>query len=208
MILVNEVHHLDEAKVGSILAKFYVRDAPRGSAAAAYTWEETGFYKTFKRAGPCPCHDCLAPAVFTACPWEPSHSSYMPFLHVAAFSPTLLPGVAFKALSETGGSGATAQMKMYSAAAIGLWIAAFTAMCATGSAWLALLAGILLQALFGVGHNFFHQRNTWWRYAWDMTIFRHHEWRISHALSHHLYPVGRGALCPRTCRSRYSLLPR
>ena len=39
--------------------------------------------------------------------------------------------------------------------------------------------------MFGVGHNYFHQRNHPFRYAMDLTFAGHHQWRISHAISHH-----------------------
>lgn len=53
----------------------------------------------------------------------------------------------------------------------------------------ALALSICLFIMMGVGHNFMHQRDVIWRYAFDVTAFGHREWRVSHVLSHHLFPV-------------------
>jgi hypothetical protein len=45
-----------------------------------------------------------------------------------------------------------------------------------------------LHALMGVGHNFFHQRDSPWMYCFDLTLFSSYHWRITHAMSHHTYP--------------------
>lgn len=46
-----ETHHLGDAKMQPLLTKYYVRDADpvRAKRVQAYTFEEDGFYKTFKR---------------------------------------------------------------------------------------------------------------------------------------------------------------
>lgn len=93
------------------------------------------------------------------------------------------------ALKPEGGWGPTLQMHLLCALAVTLWAAAFALLCWHPSAAAAVLAGLALYPLFGVGHNFFHQRDGLpWRYAWDLTLFSSHQWRIMHALSHHLYP--------------------
>jgi cytochrome b involved in lipid metabolism len=43
-----EVHHLNVAKVDSVLKPMYVRDADP-SYVGRYSWDESGFYKTLKR---------------------------------------------------------------------------------------------------------------------------------------------------------------
>ena len=40
----------------------------------------------------------------------------------------------------------------------------------------------------GTGHNFFHQRNNWRAHYFDLSLFSTRYWRVSHALSHHLFP--------------------
>lgn len=37
-------------------------------------------------------------------------------------------------------------------------------------------------------HNFFHRRDNFRMLYFNLTFFNYKEWRISHAMSHHLYP--------------------
>ncbi|KAB7500082.1 hypothetical protein Anas_00797 [Armadillidium nasatum] len=52
----------------------------------------------------------------------------------------------------------------------------------------AIIAGIFLNFMVNVAHNFFHQRDNWRMLIFDLTLNSSREWRISHALSHHNYP--------------------
>lgn len=36
-------------------------------------------------------------------------------------------------------------------------------------------------------HNFFHQRDNWRMYYYDLSLHSSYEWRVTHALSHHLH---------------------
>ena len=38
-----------------------------------------------------------------------------------------------------------------------------------------------------IAHNFFHQKDSWRRFYFDVSCFSSSDWRISHALSHHIY---------------------
>ncbi|XP_054290732.1 cytochrome b5-related protein-like isoform X2 [Macrosteles quadrilineatus] len=53
---------------------------------------------------------------------------------------------------------------------------------------LGFVAGMLLTMTTICSHNFFHQRDSWRMYLFNMSLFTVRHWRISHALSHHLYP--------------------
>jgi len=70
-----------------------------------------------------------------------------------------------------------------------LWLSAFIASGLSPSFNVALaasvVAGILLHTMFAIGHDFFHQRDSWWRFGVDLTAHSSYEWRISHDLSHH-----------------------
>ena len=73
------------------------------------------------------------------------------------------------------------------------WAGCLAGMCACDGwrAWAcAVGAGLLLHALMGVGHNFFHQADSvgLWRHCFDLSLFSSHAWRITHAISHHLHP--------------------
>ncbi|XP_065332153.1 cytochrome b5-related protein-like [Cloeon dipterum] len=53
---------------------------------------------------------------------------------------------------------------------------------------LAAFAGVLLCMLTVASHNFFHLRENWRRYYFDLSLMSSSDWRVSHGLSHHLYP--------------------
>ena len=37
-------------------------------------------------------------------------------------------------------------------------------------------------------HNFFHQKDNWRMYIFDLMVLSSKGWRISHAMSHHVFP--------------------
>ncbi|XP_054741864.1 cytochrome b5-related protein [Anastrepha obliqua] len=50
------------------------------------------------------------------------------------------------------------------------------------------LAGTALCWTTIVAHNYFHRRDNWRMYTFNLSMFNFCSWRISHALSHHIYP--------------------
>ncbi|XP_022228126.2 LOW QUALITY PROTEIN: cytochrome b5-related protein [Drosophila obscura] len=50
------------------------------------------------------------------------------------------------------------------------------------------LAGLALCWLANAAHNYFHQRDNWRMYTFNLTLLSFRNWRVSHALSHHVYP--------------------
>lgn len=59
------------------------------------------------------------------------------------------------------------------------------------SGWLCILTifatGCLLSCVAISAHNFFHQKDNWRMYSFDLTLNSSHEWRISHVYSHHAF---------------------
>jgi len=53
--------------------------------------------------------------------------------------------------------------------------------------YLALLSGVFLLWMLVIAHNYFHQKDNWRMYCFNLTLLNYREWRISHAMSHHLY---------------------
>ncbi|KAK9739690.1 Fatty acid desaturase [Popillia japonica] len=49
------------------------------------------------------------------------------------------------------------------------------------------LSGLFLTMTCIAAHNFFHQRDNFRMYYFDFTMMSSRNWRISHALSHHIY---------------------
>ena len=89
---------------------------------------------------------------------------------------------------STVGSGPSLAMRALCGLALATWLLAFVLTCASGSFVCAGFTGYLVFVLMGVGHNFFHQRDSLWRFCFDVSCFSSSDWRISHALSHHMYP--------------------
>ncbi|XP_065218352.1 cytochrome b5-related protein-like isoform X2 [Planococcus citri] len=52
----------------------------------------------------------------------------------------------------------------------------------------AALAGVMFGFVINCGHNFVHMKDMWRNYYYYFTGFSVRDWRISHCLSHHLYP--------------------
>lgn len=51
-----------------------------------------------------------------------------------------------------------------------------------------LIAGLFLAWTTIIGHNYFHMRDNFRMYYFDVVALSSKEWRISHVLSHHTYP--------------------
>ncbi|CAL8110466.1 unnamed protein product [Orchesella dallaii] len=64
-------------------------------------------------------------------------------------------------------------------AVLGVWL---------NSMILQIAAGTVLGMLTVGAHNFFHKKDNWRIYYYDLSSLSSYEWRISHAFSHHLFP--------------------
>uniref|UniRef100_A0A1B6H6A9 Cytochrome b5 heme-binding domain-containing protein n=2 Tax=Homalodisca liturata TaxID=320908 RepID=A0A1B6H6A9_9HEMI len=53
---------------------------------------------------------------------------------------------------------------------------------------LGAVAGLLLTLTANCAHNFFHMRDNWRMFLFNLSLFTVRQWRITHALSHHLFP--------------------
>lgn len=53
------------------------------------------------------------------------------------------------------------------------------------------VAGLLMMWLVIGGHNYIHRRDNYRMYYFNIGFFSFREWRVSHALSHHLFPNSR-----------------
>lgn len=57
----------------------------------------------------------------------------------------------------------------------------------TESYLVAVLAGAALMLNINCSHNFYHKKDNWRMYCWDLGLLSSYEWRITHAISHHGY---------------------
>lgn len=152
-----EAYHLDGPRVEAVLAKYYVRDVQNG---------------------------------------EFKHGDRYSFADDGFFR-TLRRRVLEK-LTTTAGRGsstrtataATPSMKIACALAVAQAGVLHAMARISGSFLATALAGAALCGCWGVGHNFMHQAQSkagLWPYAMDLTGIAHvADWRISHALAHHL----------------------
>jgi fatty acid desaturase len=84
---------------------------------------------------------------------------------------------------------ASLKTKLYSYIILLIYIFSFLASSYYKSYFFALIAGMLIFALIGIGHNFFHQRNPGlFQYFFDISLFSSKDWIITHVLSHHFFP--------------------
>lgn len=54
--------------------------------------------------------------------------------------------------------------------------------------YLTIFAGICMCYTIIAAHNFFHRRDNIRMYYFNLAFLNYKEWRLSHAMSHHLYP--------------------
>lgn len=51
-----------------------------------------------------------------------------------------------------------------------------------------IISGVLMCYTIIAAHNFFHRRDNIRMYYFNLSFYNFREWRISHSMSHHLYP--------------------
>ncbi|XP_058823711.1 cytochrome b5-related protein-like [Topomyia yanbarensis] len=72
-----------------------------------------------------------------------------------------------------------------------LLVASFTLAFAAvklNSFLLAAVCGLFLAWTLICAHNFFHRKDNWRMLIFNVSFFSYREWRISHVISHHLFP--------------------
>jgi len=57
----------------------------------------------------------------------------------------------------------------------------------TGWFSLMFVSGLVLGMCTSAAHNFFHQKDNFRRYYWDISTMNSTDWRITHMLSHHVF---------------------
>ena len=88
-----------------------------------------------------------------------------------------------------GARGPTTEMRVLVWLLLCAWLLSLAWCCQNGAGIVpAVVAGVFLNSLMGVGHSFMHTVPSWWRYLMDLSLFSSQEWMISHCISHHHYP--------------------
>ena len=57
----------------------------------------------------------------------------------------------------------------------------------TESYLIAALTGVVLLLNMNCSHNYYHKKDNWRMYCFDLSLLSSYEWRITHAISHHTY---------------------
>ena len=72
---------------------------------------------------------------------------------------------------------------------LSLWLITFLMAGVFSSYLVAMLAGFCLIGVFGLGHNFIHQKENWLKHCVFLASgATATDYRIMHCLSHHIYP--------------------
>ncbi|KAK3852491.1 hypothetical protein Pcinc_040928 [Petrolisthes cinctipes] len=137
-----ECYHISDTPQ-TLLKRYYVKDitTPRNSP---YTFNNDGFYKTFKRK--------------------------------------------VKPILKEIGRGPTHTMLLLQDGLALTYVLLTLAATLTESYTIAVLAGLVLSLTMIGAHNFFHQRDNLRMYYFDLSLLSSYDWRITHGISHHIYP--------------------
>ncbi|EWM27249.1 cytochrome b5-related protein [Nannochloropsis gaditana] len=181
-----ESHHVDDAKTRAVLGQFYVRDCPNTPPPASALRQPL----LSPEASVAPQSNKGADG---SSPVE-ADFSFLDSGFYRSFKRRALGALRTaeensKNKSKRGARGPTMEMRALTWALLLAWLSALVWCCSARSGSVpAVVAGILLNALAGIGHNGMHTAPTWWRWLLDLSLFSSHEWTISHCLSHHHYP--------------------
>jgi hypothetical protein len=156
-----ESSHPNIAKASSFLEKYYVAEAKTVRNTRTFTFHKNDFYDTL-RSRVLPILDRYG----RSATWQ------MTCLHdglLLAYLLSVLMLCAAPSVIQT-------RVLHHDIS----WVGAFVVLPA--------ISGLLLALLLICSHNFFHQRNNWRMYSFDLGPNSSYEWRISHVYSHHVYP--------------------
>ncbi|CAG0896195.1 unnamed protein product [Darwinula stevensoni] len=85
-------------------------------------------------------------------------------------------------------NGPTWKSRLFQDLLLAAFLLAFLRAAVTGARLWAVVTGTWLAFPVIYAHNFFHMRDNARMYAFDLSGFSSREWRISHVLSHHMFP--------------------
>lgn len=164
------MHHINFAKAQKVLQEYKVRDAkePRNFK---LTFKETGFYRTLRNrvAEKLKTID-RSKGEFLSKVNEEMNNFVLLFIYFFFFS--VLQSI----------------YKVFIDALLSLTFITSVLTARFDNSYLMLLSSLCLCWTVISAHNFFHRRDNFRMLYFNLSFFNYKEWRISHALSHHLYP--------------------
>ncbi|CAG0895921.1 unnamed protein product, partial [Darwinula stevensoni] len=84
--------------------------------------------------------------------------------------------------------GPTWKSRLFQDLLLAAFLLTFLGAAVTGARLWAVVTGTWLTLAINYAHNFFHMRDNVRMYVFDLSCFSSRDWRISHALSHHMFP--------------------
>jgi fatty acid desaturase len=166
-----ESHHPRIDMVRRMLDKYHVGRAPLARN-SPYTFEQHGFYDTL-RTRVC---QVLYPTRTNNNNSSSSSSS---------------SNDDNKILRKRGGSAAMQRVTDTLAGSFMALLVVVGIIGSNGGVWstvACVACGTVLALACISAHNFFHQADNWRMYVFDLSLLSSFEWRVSHAISHHLFP--------------------
>lgn len=164
-----EVHHINYAKVEPLLQNYRVRDAkqPRNFK---FTFKETGFYRTLRRR----VFEKLKTLNYKQ---SESMSKVSAIFNTLTRKLNLCIKIHFPFAKQ-----------VFIDALLALTLLTSVLSVKFDSRYLMVLAGICMCYTVISAHNFFHRRDNIRMFYFNLSFLNYKEWRISHSMSHHLFP--------------------
>lgn len=162
-----EVHHINFAKASAVLNEYRVREAkePRNFK---LTFKDTGFYRTLRKR--------VAKKLQEIDPSKSeSMSKVLKIAHMKLEPFCLQRNYAFR-------------LQFFIDGLLGMTFLTSALAARFDNKYLMVLASLCLCYTIISAHNFFHRRDNFRMLYFNLSFFNYKEWRITHALSHHLYP--------------------
>lgn len=161
-----EVHHLNYTKVENVLQDYRVRDAklPRNFK---FTFKKTGFYHTLRHR--------VAEKLKTLDQKQAELKSKVWNLFLSIENWTWIKCFPFC-------------KQVFIDVLLALTLLTSVLSVKFDNRYLTILSGLCLCYTVISAHNFFHRRDNFRMFYFNLSFFNYKEWRVSHAMSHHLFP--------------------
>ena len=161
-----ESSHPNMSKAASVLEKYKVKPCLKPRNTETFTFNKTGFYATLRSR--------VWESLKQSCGGDMGPTTAM----CAVFDSLLILYLSVMAALSLYDEDTTPPLILidyYVPARVTMFL-----LCA--------ISGFLLALLMICAHNFFHQRDNWRMFAFDIGPYSSYEWRISHVYSHHAFP--------------------
>ena len=182
-----ESYHVNISKPKQLLQKYFIKEIKTKRNSNSFTFHSNNFYSIFRQR---------VWNILEKCEGGTGPTRQMLFIHdflliifilllILTMNPSLMTSRAYESLSSSPSSSDSPSSSSDSSSSLSSSLSSLLLF-----SWLPLsmITGFILQCLGTCCHNFYHQKDNWRMYSWDLTPASSYEWRISHAYSHHTFP--------------------